>query len=185
MCRHRREWKNYPSDFSHRTFKHSRIKYFHAIRKAKKQTWLTFLENTANKDIFTAYKYTKPRIFEKIPPNLHEKQAKFQFDDKCDSFVSALYIKNTFIDHDKEDLSNQDSENYDDWPDLTENELKNATSLFNPKKVCGPDAINFTIVQKSFQSLKNGVFMIYSKIIRIGYHPLCWRTGLGAVLKKT
>ena len=35
MCRHRREWKNYPSDFSHRTFKHSRIEYFHAIRKAK------------------------------------------------------------------------------------------------------------------------------------------------------
>ena len=26
--------------------------------------------------------------------------------------------------------------------------MKNAISLFNPKKVCGPDAINFTIVQK-------------------------------------
>ena len=56
--------------------------------------------------------------------------------------------------------------------------------LFNPKKACGPDAINFTIVQKSFQSLKNVFFMIYSKFIRIGYHPLCWRTGRGAVLKK-
>ena len=26
--------------------------------------------------------------------------------------------------------------------------------------------------------------MIYLKFIRIGYHPLCWRTRLGAVLKK-
>ena len=56
--------------------------------------------------------------------------------------------------------------------------------LFNPKKVYGPDAINFAIVQNSFQSLKNVFFMIYSKFIRIVYHPLCWRTGLGAVLKK-
>ena len=184
MCRHCREWKNYPSDFSHRTFKHSRIEYFHAIRKAKQQTWLTFLENAANKDVFTAYKYTKPRIFEKIPPILHENKLNVQFDDKCDAFVSAMYTKNPFIDDNDEDLSNQDSENDDNWTDLTENDMKNTISLFNPKKACGPDAINFSIVQKSFQSLKNVFFMIYSKFIRIGYHPLCWRTGLGAVLKK-
>ena len=73
--------------------------------------------------------------------------------------------KNPFIDDNMEDLSNQDRENDDNWPDLTENELKNAISLFNPKKACGPDAIKFTIVQKSFQSLIN-VFMIYSKFIR-------------------
>ena len=146
MCRHHREWKNYPTDFSHRTFKHSRIEYFHAIRKAKQQTWLTFLENAGNKDVFTAYKYTKPRIFEKIPPILHENKLNLQFDDKCDAFVSGMYTKNPFIDDNEDDLSNQDSENDDNWPDLTENELKNAISLFNPKKACGPDAINFTIV---------------------------------------
>ena len=132
MCRHRREWKNYLSDFSHRTFKHSRIEYFHAIRKAKQQTWLTFLENAANKDVFTAYKYTKPRIFEKIPPILHENKLNVQFDDKCDAFVSAMYTKNTFIDDNVEDLPNEDSENDDNWSDFTENELQNAINLFNP-----------------------------------------------------
>ena len=146
---------------------------------------MTFLENAVNKDVFTEYKYTKPRIFEKIPPILHENNLNFQFDDKCDAFVSAMYTKNTFIDDNEEDLSNQDSEYDDNWLDLTENKLENAISLFNAKKACGPDAINFTIVQKSFQSLKNVFFMIYSKFIRIGYNPLCWRTGLGAVLKKT
>ena len=98
--------------------------------------------------------------------------------------MSAMYNKNPFIDDNVEDLQNQDSEKDDNWPDLTENELQNAINIFNLKKACGPDAINFTIVQKSFQSLKNVFFMIYSKFIRIGYHPLCWRTGLGAVLKK-
>ena len=62
--------------------------------------------------------------------------------------------------------------------------MQNAISLFNPKKSCGPDAINFTIIQKSFQPLKNVFFTNYSKFIQIGYHPLCWRTGLGVVLKK-
>ena len=67
---------------------------------------------------------------------------------------------------------------------MTENELQNAISLFNPKKSCGPDAVNFTIVQKTFQLLKKIFFMIYSKFIQTGSHRLCWRTGLGAVLKK-
>ena len=67
---------------------------------------------------------------------------------------------------------------------MTENELQKAISLFNPKKACGTDAVSFTIVQKSFQSLKNVFFMIYSKFIQTGFHPLCWRTGTGAVLKK-
>ena len=184
MCRHRREWKNNPSYFSHQTFRHSRIEYFHAIRKAKQQTWLAFLENAANKDVFTAYKYTKPRTFEKIPPIQYENKLNVQFDHKCDAFVSAMYTKNPFTDDNIEDLTNQDSENDNNWPNLTENELQNAISLFNPKKSCGPDAINFTIIQKSFQPLKNVFFTIYSKFIQIGYHPLYWRTGLGAVLKK-
>ena len=95
-----------------------------------------------------------------------------------------MYTKNLFIDDNFEDLSNQDCENDDNWPDLTDNVLKNSINLFNPKKACGPDAINFSIVQKLFQSLKKVFFMIYSKFIRINYHPLCWRTGLGTVLKK-
>ena len=43
-----------------------------------------------------------------------------------------MYTKNPFIDDNEEDSSNQDSENDVNWPDLTENELKNAISLFNP-----------------------------------------------------
>ena len=85
---------------------------------------MTFLENADNKDVFTAYKYTKPRIFEKIPPILNKNKLNVQFDDKCDAFVSAMYTKNPFIDDNVEDLSNKDSENDDNWPDLSENELK-------------------------------------------------------------
>ena len=104
ICRHNRERKNYPSDFGNRTFKYIRIKYFHVIQKAKQQTWLTFLENAANKYLYTAYKYTKPRMFEKIPPILHENKQNVQFDDKCDAFVSAMYTRNPFIDDNVEDF---------------------------------------------------------------------------------
>ena len=122
---------------------------------------MTFLENAANKDVFTAYKYTKPRIFEKIPPIQCKNKLNFQFDDKCDAFVAAMYTKNPFIDDNVEDLSNQNNEDNDIWPDLTENKVQKAISLFNPKKACGSDAINFTIVQKSFRSVKNVFFMIF------------------------
>ena len=59
-----------------------------------------------------------------------------------------MYTKNPFIDDNLEDLSNQDSENDDNWPDLTENELKNAISLFNPKKTC-------ELMQSILQLFKN------------------------------
>ena len=95
-----------------------------------------------------------------------------------------MFTKNPIIDDNFENLSNQDNKDYDIWPDLTKNELKNAISLFNPKVTCGSDLVNFTIVQKNFQSLKIIFFMIYSKFIQTGFHPLCWRTGLGEVLKK-
>ena len=111
---------------------------------------MTFLENAANKDVFTAYKYTKPRIFEKIPPILHENMLNVQFNDKSDPFLSAIYTNNPFIDNNVEDLLNQDSENDDNWPDLTENELNNAINLFITNRACGPDAINFTIVKNRF-----------------------------------
>ena len=91
------------------------------IRLCGQQTWLAFLENEANKDVFTAYKYTKPRMFEKIPPIQYENKLNVQFDHKYDAFVSAMYTKNSFTDDNIEDLTNPDSENDNNWPNLTEN----------------------------------------------------------------
>ena len=89
-------------------------------------------------------------MFEKIQPSQYENKLNVQFDHKCDAFVSAMYTKNPFTDDNIEDLTNQDSENDNNWPNLTENELQNTISFFNLKKSCGPDAINFTIVQNRF-----------------------------------
>ena len=48
-------------------FQARRNTYFHKIRDAKKASWTSFLEESKGKDIFTAYKYTKPRKIEKTP----------------------------------------------------------------------------------------------------------------------
>ena len=100
-------------------------------------------------------------MFEKIPPIKYKNKLNIQFDHKCDAFVSAMDTKNPFTDDNIEDLTYQDSENDNNWPNLTENELQNAISLFNPKKLCGPDAINFTIIQKSFQPFFNFFLFIH------------------------
>ena len=55
-------------------------------------------------------------MFEKIPPIQYENKLNVQFDHKCDTFVSAMYTKNPFTDDNIEDLTNQDSENDNNWP---------------------------------------------------------------------
>ena len=55
-------------------------------------------------------------MFEKIAPIQYENKLNVQFDYKCDEFVSAMYTRNPFTDDNIEDLTNQDSENDNNWP---------------------------------------------------------------------
>ena len=55
-------------------------------------------------------------MFEKIPPIQYENKLNVQFDHKCDAFVSAMYTKNPLTDDNIEDLTNQDSDNDNNWP---------------------------------------------------------------------
>ena len=41
------------------TYRKARSTYFHAIRKAKREHWNTFLEEADDNDIYTALKFTK------------------------------------------------------------------------------------------------------------------------------
>ncbi len=45
----------------------SRNQYFQAIRNAKQESWISFLESLKNQDVFTALKYTKEKRLEQNP----------------------------------------------------------------------------------------------------------------------
>ena len=47
-------------------FKIKRLNYFHAIKQIKFNSWMKFLKNAKEKDIFKAYKFIKSNLVEKI-----------------------------------------------------------------------------------------------------------------------
>ncbi len=67
MHQQKRRWKTTRGDQEWRSFQHTRNTYFHAIREAKKSDWQSFLSSAKGRDVFTAYKYTKPRRVERTP----------------------------------------------------------------------------------------------------------------------
>lgn len=94
MSSNRRKFKLDSTESNLQLFKTSRIAYFHEIRAAKQKCWRDFFENARKKEVFNEYKYTKPRVIEKLPPILHANKLHVSFSDKVDAFVTATYPKN-------------------------------------------------------------------------------------------
>ena len=91
MAYSKRQWKNSKIQSDWDLFKKSRNDYFHAIREAKNKSWTDFLNNAKGKEVFQAYKYTKPRSVEKLPPISHNGEIKIHFEEKCDALIEAIF----------------------------------------------------------------------------------------------
>ena len=129
--------------------------------------WLNYLKNADNKKIFDAYKYIKNKDFDKIPSISYQNKTHVNFEEKCDAFIHVYYsnqIPNTdgfiFDIHENQLL----------WKSLAETELKTVINSFNGKKICEPDEINFTIIQKIYKIISKTFELLYSKLMEIDYH---------------
>src|SRR5436189_3702237 len=67
---------------------------------------------------------------------------------------------------------------------MSRNEIKKAIFSSSTRKAAGPDKISFLILQKAFESIENRFVILYSSLISFGYHSICWREAIGAILKK-
>ena len=70
------------------------------------------------------------------------------------------------------------------WEKVIHREIKNAIFSSSPKKAPGPDGISFLILQKSYHAISDLFDMVFSELIKNGYHPQCWKESIGAILKK-
>ena len=163
-------------------FTSCRTEYFYAIKTAKRNSWTKFLSEAKGKEVFQAYKYTKPRLMEKIPP-IQDSDGKLcqNFNDKCYTFIKAMYPKPPEISQDI-DISNTQEEAQ--WNSLTNNEVKQAIFTSSPKKAAGPDEIGFAIIQEAYKAIAEVMNLTYKILIKNGFHPQCWREGTGVILKK-
>ena len=181
MFKNRRNYKNNPTEFNWNKFKNSRLIYFHQIRSNKEQCWNEFLQNAKNKKIFYAYKYIKIQSIEKLSSIMHDNKMHVDFSNKCDVFIKAVYLKFTL--NEKNEDSNTWNENTD-WSKITTNKIANTINSFNLKKTCGPNGLNFHIIQKIYKIISELFNLIFQKSLLHGQHSDCWKISLRAIIKK-
>ena len=180
MAKHKRLWKSTRQLVFWEQFKQKRNEYFRLIQNTKQSHWHNFLETADGQNLFTAYKYTKPRRVEKTPTLVLDGVLASDFTTKCDIFRTAMFpspptASSTLVDPSGPILP---------WPDITTSEIATAIGTSAPNKAPGPDGLNFLMIQKAFECQPGLFTTLYPTLIKNGYHPLCWRQGTGAILKK-
>jgi len=145
------------------------------------QSWTNFLNNAEGKEVFQAYKFTKPRLIEKLPPIQNaQKELKTEFNEKCEAFLEAMYPPPPEIQTNEELLPDESIQ----WPRITEGEIKHAINFSAPRKAPEPDGMSFAIIQRAYKSISEVFNLVYPELIENGYHPKIWREGTGIILKK-
>jgi len=140
------------------------------------------LNNAEGKEVFQAYKFTRPRLIEKLPPIQNsQKELKTEFNEKCEAFLEAMYPPPPEIQINEESLSDESIQ----WPRVIEGETKHAINSSAPRKAPGPDDMSFVIVQRAYKSVPEIFNLVYSNLIESDYHSKIWREGTEIILKKS
>jgi ribonuclease HI len=183
----RRKWKNNQASYTQHA--EARNQYFQEIKLAKQQCWNNFLENADSDQVFKAYKYCKQRKLEKTPIIQYNGKKCTTFTEKCEAFLTALFPNNSAtiasLDFENDvNIYSESENNQCSWPELTKKELEQAIFTSSIKKAPGPDKISFSIIQKAYLTIPNLFLQLYSKLIKAGFHPECWKDSIGVVIKK-
>jgi hypothetical protein len=168
-------------------FKKSRNNYFQVIRAAKKEFWSNFLNNAIEKEVFQAYKFIKNNRIEKLLSIQYEDKTNIKFENKCNAFIEAMYSISSNIENtsDETDIRlNLNSKSFK-WFDLIKSKLQKAIFTFVLNKASRSDQLTFLIVQKTYKSISDIFFMLYSEFINRDHHFICWREEIEAILKKS
>src|SRR2546430_12433085 len=182
----KRQYKKNQNQTSQQAFQALKSDYFYKIKQAKATCWNDFLENAVGKDIFKAFNYTKFNRIEKLPiiQYQHENQeiTAITFEQKCEAFMHVLFKKPP--QSEAINWNNYIEKNWE-WPVVSRDEIKEAIFSSSIRKAAGPDKISFLILQKAFEIIENRFVILYNNLISYGYHPICWREAIGAILKKS
>jgi ribonuclease HI len=173
-----------PKDLQTTTpFLQARNSYFAAIKHAKREHWNHFLEKEDPQSIFKAVGYTKDRQAIQTPP-IRDLSDRIQdtFEGKCTAFRTTLFPSPPISPPPNWENYSQAEEWQ--WPYLTKRELKEACSTKIKSKSPGPDSITQDIIIYAFKAAPEWFFRIFSSLIDIGYHPICWKQATGAILRK-
>ena len=98
------------------------------------------------KDVFTAYKYTKPRRVERTPILKFQEQQAADFKAMCDTFRKTMFPPPPEAPSPLPIPPGRTLQ----WPTVTTEEIVSAIKTSAPNKAPGPDGMPFLLLQKAY-----------------------------------
>jgi len=168
----KRIWKRCRNDDAWAEIVQMRNLYHNAIKLIKNQFWINFLNNVEEKEVFQTYKFTKSRLIEKLfsIQNL-QKELKIEFNEKCETFLKAMYSSSSKIQINKELLLNESIQ----WSRVIKEKIKHVINFSALRKAFESDDMSFAIIQRVYKSILKIFNLVYSDLIKNNYHSKIWR----------
>jgi len=140
------------------------------------------LNNVEEKEVFQIYKFTKSRLIKKLflIQNL-QKELKIEFNEKCKTFLKAMYSSSLKIQINEELLSNESIQ----WSKVIKEKIKHAINFSALRKAFESDDILFTIIQRVYKTILKIFNLVYLDLIKNDYHSKIWREDTRIILKKS
>jgi len=178
----KRIWKRCRNDDAWAKIVQMRNSYHDAIKLIKNQFWINFLNNVEEKEVFQIYKFTKSYLIEKLfsIQNL-QKELKIKFNEKCKTFLKAMYSSSLKIQINEELLLNESIQ----WSRVIKEEIKHAINFSAFRKALESDDMSFAIIQRVYKTILKIFNLMYSDLIENDYHSKIWCEGTKIILKKS
>jgi len=110
-----------------------------------------------------------------------QKELKIKFNEKCETFLKAMYSSFSKIQINEELLLNKSIQ----WSRVIEEKIKHAINFSALRKAFKSDDISFVIIQWAYKSILKIFNLVYSDLIENDYHSKIWREDTKIILKKS
>ncbi len=178
----KRIWKRCRNDDAWAEIVQMRNSYHDAIKLIKNQFWINFLNNVEEKEVFQIYKFTKSRLIKKLflIQNL-QKELKIEFNEKCETFLKAMYSSSSKIQINEELLLNESIQ----LSRVIKGKIKHAINFSAFRKALKSDDMSFTIIQRAYKTILKIFNLVYSDLIENDYHSKIWYEDTRIILTKS
>jgi len=106
---------------------------------------------------------------------------KIKFNEKCKTFLKAMYSSLLKIQIKKELLLNESIQ----WLRVIEGKIKHAINFSAFRKALESDDMSFAIIQWAYKTILKIFNLVYSDLIKNDYHLKIWREDTRIILKKS
>ena len=180
MNRSERRWKQTGTLDALLDFKMQRKWFAMAVNEAKASHWDRFLEEVKGKDVYKAFRYTKPPRVQRTSVIQANGQVATVFKDKACLFRQTLFPPPP----DYQPPETPPNVNRIPWKPITDREVEQAILTSAPNKAPGPDGITFACLRQAYQAIPAWFNSLFREVLNQGYHPRCWREATGAIVPK-